>query len=224
MGEWTEATLGEGEWTEATLGEVAQWFSGMTPKAGNAEYYAGGDIPWATIGDLQDRPISNTETKLTKAGAAVIGRLAPVGAVLVSMYGTIGRTGLATTVMATNQAVAWGVPDKSRCSSEFLFTLMQSLRPRLDSLGRGATQRNINRQILREQVVRLPLLREQTRIVDVVAAVDGQIDMLAKEIEAASQVARALRRTVFTTLDAKAVMAGEMFDMLLGRHSAGLCG
>jgi type I restriction enzyme S subunit len=205
-------------WPQATLGGVATWFSGATPKAGQSEYYAGGTIPWATIGDLKDRPISDTATRLTEAGAAVIGRLAPVGAVLVSMYGTIGRTALAAVPMATNQAIAWGVPHDAQYSREFLFLVVQALRERLDSLGRGATQRNINRAILREQPVPVPPLTVQQRIVDLIGAADAHVTVLRSTGAALEQALRTVRREVLTpTPDWRHVPLTEVAEVKLGR-------
>lgn len=160
-------------WRQTTLGEVAEWFSGATPKATDSSNYGGG-IPWAVIADVRNRPIESTATTLTERGAALAGRRAPVGSVLVTMYGTIGRSALVQREMATNQAIAWGVPGPS-VTSEFLFLLVQSLADDLDSLGRGATQRNINRRILKEMSVTVPPLVEQRRIVDLIAALDDTI-------------------------------------------------
>ena len=49
-------------WTETTLGEIAEWFSGGTPKAGKPEFYEGGDIPWVVIADLMKTEIYETAT------------------------------------------------------------------------------------------------------------------------------------------------------------------
>jgi len=158
-------------WVESTLGEVASWYSGGTPKAGTAEYY-GGDIPWAVIADLTDGPVFTTAKTITPEGLTQIGgRVAPAGAILVSMYGTVGRIGVATRPMATNQAIAWGVVDESRALPEYVFAVIASKQRTLAALARGATQRNINREILRESRLILPPLDEQRRIVSVLRAI-----------------------------------------------------
>jgi len=199
------------KWEETTLGGIADWYSGATPKAGKPEYYLEGTIPWATIGDIQDRPIDDTATRLTPVGAAVVGRVAPVGAVLVSMYGTIGRTGLATVPMATNQAIAWGLAHAGRCSPEFLFVLVRSMRSQLDALGRGATQRNINREILREQKVLLPPQDVQRRIVDLIGTLGNQIDLLESEAHSL----RSLQRSLLPRLLSGSVPLDETYDLAI---------
>ena len=55
-------------WTETTLGEIAEWFSGGTPKAGKAEFYENGTIPWVVIADMMRTEIYETASKITPAG------------------------------------------------------------------------------------------------------------------------------------------------------------
>jgi type I restriction enzyme S subunit len=178
------------DWTETTLGEIAEWFSGGTPKAGKPEFYEGGDIPWVVIADLMKTEIYETATCITAAGLSQIGgRLAPVGSVLISMYATVGRPGIAHVPVATNQAIAWSVPNPKLIESRFLLLVAQSLEVEISSMARGATQRNINRAMLREFMFLLPPLIEQKRIVDVVASVDAYIDALQQQADSA-RVAR----------------------------------
>jgi len=161
-------------WRNTTLGEVASWYSGGTPRAGDDRFY-GGSIPWAVIGDLQDSQLAATANTITEDGLAQIGgRLAPPGSVLVSMYGTIGRSAIARNPLATNQAIAWGEVLPDCVTPEYLLRWLYHQRPQLDGQARGATQRNINRRIIREFSILLPPLDEQRRIVDIISAIDDQ--------------------------------------------------
>lgn len=171
------------QWAKTTLGDIAEWGSGGTPKAGDPKFYEGGTIPWAVIGDVQDGPLSETSNHITPAGAQAIGHVAPAGAVLVTMYGTVGRVALTTREMATNQAIAWGVPDAGRVLPGFLFLWLRNHRPDLERQARGATQRNVNRKIIRDTPILLPPLPVQRRIVDVMAHLDNHIANLRAEQE-----------------------------------------
>jgi len=175
-------------WRETTLGEIAEWGSGGTPKAGETAYYSGVTIPWAVIADIQDAPLLTTASTITDAGLAQIGHMAPADAVLVTMYGTVGRVALTRFSVATNQAIAWGIPNKSAVLPEFLFILLRSHAAKLDSLARGATQRNINRAIIRSLPISLPPLDVQRRIVDLVSALDGHIKSLRAEAQALTRM------------------------------------
>ena len=173
-------------WTETTLGEIAEWFSGGTPKAGKAEFYENGTIPWVVIADMMRTEIYETASKITPAGLAEIGgRLAPRGSVLISMYATVGRPGYAHVPVATNQAIAWSIPNQKLILSRFLLMIAQSLESEISSMARGATQRNINRAMLREFGFALPPIAEQRRIVNVMSSVDAYIDALQEQVDAA---------------------------------------
>jgi hypothetical protein len=153
-------------WRTATLGEVARWGSGGTPKAGTPEYY-GGDIPWAVIGDLSDGPIGATANHITPAGLeASSAKRVPAGAVLVAMYGSIGKLGLTAFELTTNQAIAFAVPDPELVEARFLFYYLLSQREALSAAGKGATQKNIGQGTLKAWPIPLPPLLEQRRIVD----------------------------------------------------------
>ncbi len=156
-------------WQEARLGDLGAWYSGATPRATNASFY-GGDIPFVTIADLDDGPVESTQRNLTEAGAEQIGRLAPKDSVLLSMYGTIGKTGLARGAVATNQAIAWLECDASVCLPEFVFAWLGARSDLFDAMGRGATQRNINREMIRNTPILLPPLGAQRQIVNALSS------------------------------------------------------
>jgi len=197
-------------WTASTLGDVAEWFSGATPKATDRSLYEGGSIPWAKIGDVKNQPISDTEVKINSAGLAKIGRLAPVGSVLLSMYGSIGRSALVKREMATNQAIAWAVP-RECISSEFLFLSVKKSEKELDQLGRGATQRNINRVIIRGFPINLPPLAEQERIVETMNRINDAITAAT----AALDRLRDLRSSLLTCLLSGQHEIPESYDRFL---------
>ncbi|VWX45458.1 restriction endonuclease subunit S [Micrococcus sp. 116] len=192
------------------LDDVAKWYSGATPKAGKPEFYEGGTIPWAVIADVQDKPISGTAKSLTEAGAAVVGRKAPVGSVLVSMYGTIGRSAIVTTEMTTNQAIAWGVP-KAGHTGEFIFAWIRLNRVKLDALGRGATQRNINRAMLREFPIPLVSEAREQELMELSDAVDAVV----QASESTVTRLRGLRSNLLTALLSGEHVIPESYDELL---------
>lgn len=182
-------SAGGHDWTETTLGDVAQWYSGGTPKTGRADFYEGGTIPWVVIADMMETEIFDTASKITDAGLSAIGgRLAPKGSVLISMYATVGRPGYAHLPVATNQAIAWSVPDESVINSRFLLLVAQHLEPKIAYLARGATQRNINRAMLRGFAFSLPPLVEQKRIVDIVSSMDDVIKTTKRAIADAKKL------------------------------------
>ena len=153
-------------WHRTTLAAVARLGSGGTPQARKSEFYDG-DIPWAVIGDLNDGIVTSTKRTITAAGLdASSAKWVPSGAVLIGMYGSIGKLGISGIPLTTNQAIAFVIPGPD-VDTKFLFYYLLSQRRQLDAMGKGATQRNISQTILRPWPVALPDLDEQRRIVEI---------------------------------------------------------
>ncbi|HQS99631.1 MAG: hypothetical protein B7Y26_05175 [Hydrogenophilales bacterium 16-64-46] len=176
-------------WYEITLGEIGEWGSGGTPSKSHTEYY-GGDIPWLVIGDLNEGLITCAETYITEIGLKnSSAKMVEPGTVLIAMYGSIGKLGIAGIRCATNQAIAFCVPDLAKVSREFLVVVLKSLREELLEKGHGVAQQNISQKILKAHPVKLPPLAEQHRIV---AKVD-ELMALCDQLEAANNEREARR-------------------------------
>lgn len=111
------------------------------------------------------------------------------------MYGSIGRSALVKREMATNQAIAWGIP-RADILPEFLFLMVRHHEKDLDALGRGATQRNINRKIIKSFPVLIPPLDEQRRIVDLIGAMDDTITAAESKLHALEHLLSAAREAL----------------------------
>jgi type I restriction enzyme S subunit len=150
-------------WILSTLGEACRWGSGGTPRAGQSKFY-GGDIPWAVIGDLSDGVVSRTATTITREGlASSSAKWVEEGSVLVAMYGSIGKLGIAGCRLTTNQAIAFAQSDI--LDHRYLFWYLASVRHLLQQLGKGGTQQNISQTVLKAFPVPIAPLSEQRRIV-----------------------------------------------------------
>jgi len=171
-------------WTIRTLGEVATWGSGGTPQAGNPRYY-GGQIPWAVIGDLTDSDVFTTEKHITEQALAdSSAKLVPEGAILIAMYGSIGKMGIAKVPMATNQAIAFALPNPETMDAKFLFWYLRSQRDVFLASGKGATQQNISQTLLKSWEIPVPPLQDQKRIVEALDDHLSRLDKALAEVEA----------------------------------------
>lgn len=207
------------EWVETTLGDVAEWGAGGTPKAGDPKFYEGGTVPWAVIADVQDGYLSVTEKCITEAGLKKVGHSAPAGSVLVTMYGTIGRVAITTRPMATNQAIAWATPDTNMVSAEFLFYWLRNHQPELDRQARGATQRNINRAILKHTPITLPPIAVQRRIVDLMAHLDNHLANLRAAAKVGDRLeAQLIARLLDDVTDLRFQELGSVGEFIRGRR------
>ena len=186
-----DAMLGElpKGWAESTLGEVFHWQSGGTPRRTVAQYY-GGQVPWAIIGDLNDSVVESTEATLTEEGLrSSTVRWARQGAVLLAMYGSIGKLGIAGMDLTTNQAIAFTqtgiIPNK------YLFFFLLAKRNELITLGKGDTQSNISQAVIKHFPFILAPLPEQRRIV---AEIEKQFTRLDASVAALKRVQANLKR------------------------------
>ena len=192
-------------WVSTTLGECYKWSSGGTPLRSNSAYY-GGEIPWAVIGDLPDGPISSTSTSITDAGLEnSSAKWAEQGSLLVAMYGSIGKLGIARERITTNQAIAFTNPHPVLVS--YLFWYLYYQRGQLHARGKGGTQRNISQTVIRSFPFVLAPLPEQHRIVVKLDELFSELDAGVAALERAQAKLKRYRASVL-----KAAVEGKMTE------------
>ncbi|KFA35533.1 restriction endonuclease subunit S [Xanthomonas vasicola] len=183
-------------WTTAPLGLIGSWGSGGTPSRGNSSYFEG-HIPWAVIGDLKDGTLTSTQQTISKNGLDnSSAKLVPADALLVAMYGSIGKLAITGIECATNQAIAFCVPDTETIALRYLFYSILQSRDALNELGQGAGQQNISQTILKEFKIPLAPLAEQKRIAQKLDALLAQVDTLKARIDAIPALLKRFRQSV----------------------------
>ena len=176
-------------WIKTTLGEAFQWGSGGTPLRSRKDFY-GGDVPWAIIGDLNDGPVAATASTITEAGLkASSAKWVTPGSVLLAMYGSIGKLGVASIPLTTNQAIAF--TDPSPVQSKYLFYYLMHRRHDLTTEGKGGTQQNISQTVIKAFPFLLCPLPEQERIV---AALENELTKLYAAVAGLERVQANLKR------------------------------
>ncbi len=171
-----------------TLPQCCEIVSGATPSTTVGAYWDG-DICWATPKDLSDistHYISDTPRKITKMGLDSCGAsILPAYSVLFSSRAPIGHVAVNTVPMATNQGFKSFVPNPEIIDAKFLFHWLRTNRMYLESLGNGATFKEVSKATVSRIEIRLPPLPEQRRI----ATIMDQADALrAKRREALAQL------------------------------------
>ena len=183
-------------WEYKTLGEVAKWGSGGTPRAGTKTFYDG-EIPWAIIGDLNDSYVSQAARNITKKGLEESSaKMVPVGSVLIAMYGSIGKLGINTIPMATNQAIAFAIPRKDLVLQKYLFYYLRSQREVFLRSGKGATQQNISQTLLKSWKIPIPPLPEQQMIVEILEDNLCRLDATLADVKLTKLKAEQFRRSL----------------------------
>ena len=181
-------------WLLTTLGEAFKWGSGGTPKSGNPDYY-GGDIPWLVIGDLNDGIVSESATNITRLGLENSStKIVEPGTILVAMYGSIGKLGIAGCHLATNQAIAFA--RTSEIERMYLFYFLMFVRNKMASLGKGATQLNISQTVIKAFPFALAPLAEQHRIVAKIEELFSELDQGVASLKTAREQLKVYRQSL----------------------------
>lgn len=183
-------------WASTNLEALGQWGSGGTPSRSKSEYYDGGSIPWLLIGDLNDSIIKKAKIHITQAGIKnSSAKLIPSGAILVAMYGSIGKTAITGIPCTTNQAIAHCIPNKG-INLKYLHRAIQWLKPSLIAQGQGGAQQNISQGIIKSQEIFIAPTAEQTRIADKLDAVLSRVDDVNARLARVAPLLKRFRQSV----------------------------
>lgn len=214
----TEQQLPEG-WKKTTLGAEFEWSSGGTPKSGVPAYYENGSIHWLNISDLNDGLISYAEKKITELGLQESSaKIVPQGSVLIAIYGSIGKLGINTIPLATNQAICFTKKIPEYILNKFLFYYLLSIRNQLISMGKGGTQQNISQTVLKSVPFLYPTSKEtQQAIVNKIESLFDEIDEGIGRLKTAAQQIQQYRQSLL-----KNAFNGELTKEWRSKHADAL--
>lgn len=183
-------------WATARLDELCTWGSGGTPRRSEPSFF-GGTHPWITISDLNDGVVLDTAERLTEAGVAnSAAKLIPANAVLVALYGSIGKLGITSGPATTNQAIAHAAPNPNAFETGYLFHFLRSVRAGLAAVGSGVTQKNIYLGDLKAFTIPVAPRAEQTRIVSKLEELLSDLDAGVAELKAAQKKLQQYRQSL----------------------------
>lgn len=166
------------------LGEICEIVSGSTPKTSIQEYWDG-DIKWITPAEITDDSyiITDTVRKITKLGVEKNGLSSfPAGTVILSSRAPIGKVAIAGCDMYCNQGFKNLICSKI-INNKYLYWFLKGKKDYLNKLGRGATFKEISKQIVAEIEIELPSLEEQVLVANNLLNIKRVIDLKKKEID-----------------------------------------
>ncbi len=163
-------------WQTKRLGETCEVVNGGTPKTGVPEYWDG-QHRWITPAEMGKRLspyVSETERMISDLGLRnSSAQMLPPHSVILSSRAPIGHLVINTELMATNQGCKGLIP-RNQLQHKFLYYYLISIVDLLNSLGTGATFKELSGGKLKEVQVPVPPLAEQQRIVGLLdEAFDG---------------------------------------------------
>lgn len=193
-----EGLTDDGRYDLAPISDIGKVVSGATPKTSNAEYW-GGDNLWVTPAELSDESyfIYDTERKITDKGAKSCAvNLLPIGTVILSSRAPIGKVAIAGTEMYCNQGFKNIIPN-AKINSIYLFELLNMETEYLNSLGRGATFKEISKQIVENIRIKVPPRELQDQFADFVKQVDKSKVAVQKALDEAQLLFDSLMQEYF---------------------------
>lgn len=149
------------------LGEICTVVSGSTPKTSVASYWDG-SIKWITPAELNNESfyITDSVRHITEEGKEKTGLSSfPAGTVILSSRAPIGKTAIAGCEMCCNQGFK-NLVCSERIYNEYLYFFLKSKTDYLNSLGRGATFKEISKSIVENIEVPLPDINQQKGIAE----------------------------------------------------------
>lgn len=184
------------KWQTKTLGDVCEVMNGGTPKTGVPEYWDGSHL-WITPAEMGKRIspyVSDTKRKITDLGLRdSSARMLPSNSVILSSRAPIGHLVINTEPMATNQGCKGLIPvNQLQLQHKFLYYYLSSIVDLLNSLGTGATFKELSGGKLKEVTIPVPPISEQQRIVAILDEAFDGIAAAKANAEKNLQNARAL--------------------------------
>ena len=151
------------------LSDISEIVSGATPKTEIKEYW-NGNVYWVTpaeLGKLNDIFINQTVRRITNKGlASCAATLLPINSVLFSSRAPIGHIAINSVPMATNQGFKSFVVDKQLVRPLYLYYWFNQNKLLLQSMGVGATFKELSKNIISAVKIKLPSIDHQDKFVN----------------------------------------------------------
>jgi type I restriction enzyme S subunit len=160
-------------WKQKTLEEIATTFGRGKSKhrPRNAPHLYGGEYPFVQTGDIRNADHFITEYSQTYSEAGLAqSKLWPKGTICITIAANIAETAILDFDACFPDSVIGVVTNPKEANIGFVEYLLQSFKARLQALGKGSAQANINMGTFENERFPFPSVTEQEQIV---AKLDG---------------------------------------------------
>lgn len=185
------------------LGDICEIVSGSTPKTGVSEYWDG-DKKWITPAEITDESyiITDSVRKLTELGVAKTGLSSfPKGTVILSSRAPIGKVAIAGCEMYCNQGFK-NLICSQKIYNRYLYWFLKGNTEYLNSLGRGATFKEISKQIVASIEINVPDMEQQMQAAENLERVSSIIRLRKQELQKLDDLIKARFVEMFVATDA----------------------
>lgn len=159
-------------WPTKPLGDLVDFVGGGTPRRDRPDYW-GGDIPWASVKDLQSQSLETTIESITAEGLAnSASNLIPKGTVIIASRVGLGKVAINRKPVAINQDLKALTPRGDVLLPRYLLLFLLSNAEYFERAGVGATVKGLTIGDYQKLNIAVPPLAEQERIVKLLAEAD----------------------------------------------------
>ena len=168
------------------ISKVGKVVGGSTPKT-NVQEFWNGEYRWISPAELQQDSgvIYDSVKKITQAGVDSCSlQELPIGTVILSSRAPIGKVAIAGNTFYCNQGFK-NIICSDLITPRYLYSLLLFNTEYLNSLGRGATFKEISKSIVESIKIPLPPIEQQNQFADFVQQVDKSkfdVQLLIKNI------------------------------------------
>lgn len=183
------------------LGDICEIVSGSTPKTGVSEYWDG-DKKWITPAEITDESyiITDSVRKLTELGVTKTGLSSfPKGTVILSSRAPIGKVAIAGCEMYCNQGFK-NLICSQKIYNRYLYWFLKGNTEYLNSLGRGATFKEISKQIVASIEINVPDMEQQMQAAENLERVSSIIRLRKQELQKLDDLIKARFIELFGTI------------------------
>ena len=169
--------------TKYKIGDICEIVSGGTPKT-SVENYWDGDIKWITPAEINDDTyiINDSVRKITELGVQKTGLSSfPEGTIILSSRAPIGKVAIAGCEMYCNQGFK-NLICSDKIYNKYLYWFLKGNTDFLNSLGRGATFKEISKSIVSEIEINVPDIEHQKDAVNTLEKASEVISLRKQEL------------------------------------------
>lgn len=180
------------------ISEIGKVVGGATPKT-NIEEYWDGEYRWITPAELDADSgyIYDSVRKLTKAGVDSCSlQEMPIGTVILSSRAPIGKVAIAGNTFYCNQGFK-NIICNNEVLPRYLYTVLLLNKEYLNSLGRGATFKEISKSIVENIRIPVPSIELQNQFAAFVKQTDKSKSEIQKSLEKLETLKKALMQKYF---------------------------
>ncbi|MBR5803991.1 MAG: restriction endonuclease subunit S [Bacteroidaceae bacterium] len=184
-------------WEIKKLGEVCEVIGGSTPKT-NEESYWGGEHFWISPAELDgSKYVYSTSRTITDEGVRSAHlQMLPIGTVLLSSRAPIGKVAITKVPMYCNQGFK-NLICKNEVINEYVYWFLSHSTNYLNSLGTGATFKEISKKVVEQVSIPVPPLPEQEKIVAELDCLSGIIEKKKQQLKELDALAQSIFYEMF---------------------------